>query len=57
VATLVEAAGRYGMRYVLLESNHPAGLADLHAREVDHPRLRELRTWSERETILYAIER
>jgi hypothetical protein len=56
VATLLGVADRYQMRYVLLESNHPAGLADLHAGEFEHPRLRILRTWSEGETVLYAIE-
>jgi hypothetical protein len=57
VAALLEVADRYGVRYVLLESNHPAGLADLHTGEVYHPRLRELRSWPEREAVLYAVGR
>jgi 4-amino-4-deoxy-L-arabinose transferase-like glycosyltransferase len=57
VATLLEVADRYQMRYLLLESNHPAELADLHAGEVDHPRLRELRFWPEWEAVLYAVGR
>jgi 4-amino-4-deoxy-L-arabinose transferase-like glycosyltransferase len=55
VATLLEAADRYQMRYVLLESNRPAGLADLHAREVDHPWLQMLKMWPAEDALLYAV--
>jgi hypothetical protein len=54
--TLLQAADRYRIPYVLLESDHPAGLGDLHAGRVDNPRLTVLETWSEGETVLYAIE-
>jgi hypothetical protein len=56
VETLLEAADRYGMRYVLLEPSHPVGLAALYACEVDHPRLRELETWPDEGAVLYAVE-
>jgi hypothetical protein len=56
VGTLLEAADRYGVRYVLLDSNRPAPLADLYAGEVRHPRLTVLERWPEEEAVLYAVE-
>jgi hypothetical protein len=55
VETLLAAADEYDMRYVLLEPDHPAGLADLYAGTMQHPRLRVLRTWSEGHNVLYAV--
>ncbi len=57
VEVLLEAADRYGMPYVLLEENHPAQLADLHAGAIRHPRLRVAKTWSEGDDILYIVQR
>jgi hypothetical protein len=56
VETLLGAADQYDMRYVLLEPDHTAGLADLYAGAMQHPRLRVLRTWSEGRTVLYGVE-
>jgi hypothetical protein len=56
VGTLIEAADRYDVRYVLLESNHPAPLADLYAGEVGHPRLTVLQRWGEERAVLYAVQ-
>jgi hypothetical protein len=56
VGALVEVADRYDVQYVLLESDHPAGLAYLHAGEVSHPRLAVLDRWPEERAILYAIQ-
>jgi hypothetical protein len=44
VDTLLAAARRFGARYVLLESNHPAGLEELYERPADQPGLRFLKT-------------
>jgi len=55
VETLLAVADRYDVRYVLLEPDHPAGLADLYAGAMEHPRLRVLRTWSEGRTVLYGV--
>jgi hypothetical protein len=56
VQTLLQAADRYGMRYVLLEQDHPAPMAGLHRGEAEHPRLRSAREWSDLNAILYAIQ-
>jgi len=56
VETLLEVADRYEMGYVLLEDDHPAQLRNLHAGTVRHPRLRVVKTWSEGDDILYAIQ-
>jgi hypothetical protein len=53
---LIEVADRYDVRYVLLDSSHPAPLADLHAGEVSHPRLVVLERWPEERAVLYAVE-
>jgi len=53
---LIETADRYGVRYVLLEPNHPAPLADLHAGEVSHPRLAVLERWPKEEAVLYGVQ-
>jgi hypothetical protein len=56
VDMLIEVADRYDVRYVLLDSSHPAPLADLHAGEVSHPRLVVLERWPEERAVLYAVE-
>ncbi len=56
VETLLKAADRYEIRYALLEEDHPAQLADLHAGAVRHPRLQIVKTWSEGHDILYAVQ-
>jgi hypothetical protein len=56
VETLLEAADRYEIRYVLLEEDHPAQLAELHAGAVRHPRLWIVKTWSDGDDILYAVQ-
>jgi hypothetical protein len=57
VETLMQVADRYQMGYVLLEADHPAQLADLHAGAIRHPRLQVVKTWSGGEDILYAVQR
>jgi hypothetical protein len=54
--TLIEAADRYDVRYILLESNHPAPLADLHAGEIHRSRLALLERWPDEEAVLYAVQ-
>jgi hypothetical protein len=44
VDTLLAAARRYEARYVLLETNHPAGLEELYERPADRPGLHFLKT-------------
>jgi len=56
IKTLLEAAERYEMRYVLLEANHPAPLDGLHARHEGHPRLRVAKVWRKDDAVLYAIQ-
>ena len=56
VETLLAAADRYDMRYVLLEPDHPVGLDDLYVGKMRHSRLRVLRSWSGGHTVLYAVE-
>ena len=55
VETLLRVADRYEMHYVLLEEDHPAQLANLHAGAVRHPRLRPVKTWSDQDSVLYAV--
>ena len=56
VETLLAAADRYDMGYVLLEPDHPVGLEDLYVGKLRHSRLRVLRSWSGGHTVLYAVE-
>ncbi len=56
VETLLEAGNRYGIRYVLLEKDHPAELGALHSGEERHPQLRILKSWAEEAAVLYAME-
>jgi hypothetical protein len=55
VETLLKAADRYRIQYVLLQSDHPAALANLHAGDVDHPRLSVVKVWPEEEAVLYIV--
>ncbi len=58
VETLLTLADRYDVRYVLLDRNHPAALADLYTGEKPHPRLQPAAIWEEGENqaVLYALE-
>jgi 4-amino-4-deoxy-L-arabinose transferase-like glycosyltransferase len=42
ISMLLEAADRYGVRYVVLDSNVPDSLQSLYQSEISHPRLRKL---------------
>lgn len=55
--TLLAAADRYGVQYVLLDPNRPAPLARLYDGTTSHPRLRPVATWKDEGAILYIIER
>jgi hypothetical protein len=52
--TLLKAADKYNVRYVLLDQNRPKPLAA--DDQGLHPRLRAVAHWAERETILYEVE-
>ena len=55
VATLLQAARKYGGDYLLLEPNHPAALGDLYAQPGDRPGLRYLNKIGD--TQVYLIEK
>lgn len=58
VETLLVVANQYDVRYVLLDRNRPAPLADLYAGERLYPSLQFVAMWGEGEerVILYALE-
>ncbi len=55
--TMLAAADRYGVQYVLLDPNRPSPLARLYDGTIPHPRLRPVATWRDKGVVLYIIER
>ncbi len=54
VEVVLAAADRYGVRYLLLEANHPWPLKGLYEGREAHPRLRPLQRWGD--ATLFAVE-
>ncbi len=54
IEVVLEAAHRYGARYLILERDHPAPLNDLYEGEVSHPSLNLLRTLTD--PLGYAVQ-
>lgn len=54
VEVVLRAADRYGVRYLLLEANHPRPLEGLYEGREEHPRLRPVQRWDG--AVLFAVE-